>query len=171
MKTLILMRHAKSDWGDADLADFDRPLNARGRKAAPLMAERLAAGKWQPDLAFYSPARRTTETLDLMKPHLPATIKLTARKALYLAMPRAILGEIAKAPDSAATILILGHNPGLADLARWLTGKGKTAEIDRLRGKFPTGGIAILAFDANSWSQIGEAEGRLEKFLAPRDAD
>src|SRR4051794_16751236 len=101
MKTLILMRHAKSAWDDPHHKDIDRPLSPRGRKVAPRMGEWLAGEGYKPHVVLCSSAQRTRETLDLIRPHLPQSAKIEFAPTLYLAAPREMLTEIGKLPATA----------------------------------------------------------------------
>ncbi|WP_395020623.1 SixA phosphatase family protein [Dongia sp.] len=171
MKTLILMRHAKSAWGDPHQKDADRPLSGRGRKAAPQMGAWLAGQGYRPDVVLCSTAQRTRETLDLMKPSLPADAVIEYARALYLAPPREMLTEINKVPATAATVLLLGHNPGIGSLAALLAGSGDAKALANMHGKFPTAAIAVLGFDVARWSDLPTGSGKLLAFMRPRDLD
>jgi phosphohistidine phosphatase len=171
MKTLVLMRHAKSAWDNADLPDIDRPLSPRGQKAAPLMGERLKKAGYAPDIILCSAAKRTRETLDLMAFALPKKAKVQHLKELYMAVPREMLNVVAKSPDSAETVMLIGHNPGMGSLAAWLAGDGDSELLGKIRRKFPTAAIAVLTFDVAHWSEIAGEGGRLAAFLRPRDGD
>src|SRR3982751_4395667 len=120
MKTLILMRHAKSAWDDPNQKAIDRPLSPRGQKAAPRMGEWLAEENFQPDVVLCSPAQRARETLDLVKGHLPKGVTVEYVRALYMAAPRDMLNEVAKVPAAAGTVMLVGHNPGMGSLASLL---------------------------------------------------
>lgn len=169
MKTLILMRHAKSAWGDPHQKDIDRPLNDRGRKSAPLMGTWLAAEGYNPDVVLCSAAQRTRETLDLMRPHLPERAVVEYVRALYLAAPREMLTEVGKVPATAETLMLLGHNPGMASLAGLLADGGDEKALAALHAKFPTAAIAVLGFDVARWSDVGPGGGTLRAFMRPRD--
>jgi phosphohistidine phosphatase len=171
MKTLLLMRHAKSAWNDPNAADIDRPLGPRGRKAAPRMAAWLKAQGYQPDRVLCSVARRARETLDLLKPVLPKKDRIQFLKELYMAMPREILDHVAAVPEDAEGLLILGHNPGIGDMASWLASAGESKILAKMRGKFPTAAVAILRFDVARWSEISGETGTLVDFARPRDMD
>ena len=171
MKTLILMRHAKSAWDDAHQKDIDRPLSPRGQKAAPRMGVALAAAGYAPKLVLCSTARRARETLDLVKPSLPDQTKVDYISGFYMASPRDLLTGIGKAPATADTIMLVGHNPGLGSLAGLLAGSGDSKALGNLHLKFPTGAIAVLAFDANRWGDLAPGGGKLLAFLRPRDLD
>jgi phosphohistidine phosphatase len=171
MKTLILMRHAKSAWDDPHQKDIDRPLNDRGRKAAPEMGAWLAGAGYAPDVVLCSTARRTRETLELMKGALPAHAQTQFLQSLYMAAPREMLAEIGKTPAKAGTVMLLGHNPGIGSLAALLAGDGDAKTLGNLHGKFPTAAIAVLRFDVPQWSALAPGSGRLIAFQRPRDLD
>jgi phosphohistidine phosphatase len=171
MKTLVLMRHAKSAWDNADLPDTDRPLSPRGQKAAPLMAERLRKAGYRPDIVLCSTAKRARETMDLMAEALPKKAKIQQLKELYMAVPREMLNAVAKMPDSAETVMLIGHNPGMGSLAAWLAGDGDSELLRKVRRKFPTAAIAVVTFDVAHWSEVSGEGGTLTAFLRPRDAD
>ncbi|MFA5900451.1 MAG: histidine phosphatase family protein [Hyphomicrobium sp.] len=171
MLTLLLLRHAKSSWDDPALADYDRPLAKRGRKSAPLMGAQVAALGLRPDLILCSSAARAKETLALAMPELgtPAP-ELVYDDALYMAEPSDLLGVLRKLPPSARkaqTVMIVGHNPGLEDLAEILVGGGDEDAQELLAEKFPTCALAVLTFDADGWSDIGPGTGKLSHFLTP----
>jgi phosphohistidine phosphatase len=169
MKTLILMRHAKSAWDDARQKDIDRPLNSRGRKSAPQMGAWLAAEGYRPDVVLCSNAARTRETLELVKPSLPAGVRIEYLRALYLAPPREMLTEIGKLPPTAATVMLLGHNPGIGSLCSLLAGGGDAKALAHMHGKFPTAAIAVLRFEVAQWSDLAPGSGTLLAFQRPRD--
>jgi phosphohistidine phosphatase len=171
MKTLILMRHAKSAWDKADLPDIERPLSPRGRKAAPLMGARLKKAGYRPDVVLCSTAVRARETLELLVPDLPKKAKVQHLKELYMAVPREMLNIIAKVPDSAETVMVIGHNPGLGSLAGWLAGEGDSELLSKVRRKFPTAAAAVITFDVPRWAEVAGEGGTLTAFLRPRDGD
>ena len=107
MKTLILMRHAKSAWGDPHQKDIDRPLSARGRKAAPRMGEWLAGEGYRPDVVLCSTAARVRDTLELLRPHLPPSATVEFTRGLYMAEPREMLTEIGKVPATAEAVMLI----------------------------------------------------------------
>ncbi|MDY0874314.1 SixA phosphatase family protein [Dongia rigui] len=170
MKTLILMRHAKSAWDAGDIADHDRPLSDRGRATAPLMGRWLHEQKIAPDLVMSSTALRATETLDLLRPYLPATVPIEKADCLYMALPREMLAALAKVNDAkVSTILLIGHNPGIGSLAHWLSTRGELKYLDRMQDKFPTGAVAVIDFDISSWRELDDQQGRLRTFKTPKD--
>lgn len=171
MKTLLLMRHAKSSWDDPSLADYDRPLAPRGLKVAKRIGRELAVRGWLPDRALVSPAARTRKTWKLISAELPGKPKVDFPETLYATPAEKILAEIRKAPKKADTLLVLGHNPGLEDLARQLAGEESDADpLERLRKKFPTAALARLAF-TGEWRDLKPNSARLTHFLTPKELD
>ncbi|RMD49314.1 MAG: histidine phosphatase family protein [Alphaproteobacteria bacterium] len=160
---LILIRHAKSSWKDPDLPDHERPLKKRGRKAAPLIGRWLAERGHVPALALVSTARRARETWERIAPELPAPVPAVFEPALYHAAPELILAVIRAAP--AGDLAVVGHNPGIADLAARLL--AEPAEDPDFR-RFPTAAAAVIEMPVGSWSEAREASGRLIDFTTPR---
>jgi phosphohistidine phosphatase len=172
MLTLLLLRHAKSSWDDPGLADFDRPLAKRGKKAAPEIGAALAAKGLRPDLVLCSSAARTRETLDLVLKALgPPAPEVRYDEELYMATPRALIARLRQHmanPASPQRVMLVGHNPGFEELARLLVGNGNADDRARLAEKFPTCAVAVIAFDADSWSAVEAGAGRLVHFLTPK---
>ena len=167
MRRLILLRHAKSDRSPG-VADRDRPLNPRGRRTAPVVGAHLAEAGLRPDLALVSTAVRTRETWDAMAAAL-GNPETRWQPEIYEAPAHRILGVIKAAPDGAAVVIVVGHNPGLGDLAAALAGEGPRAARDRLALEFPTAAYAVIDFDTAHWSDVAPGRGRLERFAHPRD--
>ncbi|MBZ9744584.1 histidine phosphatase family protein [Mesorhizobium sp. CO1-1-7] len=167
MKQLLLLRHAKSSWDDPDLNDFDRPLAERGLKAARLIGRELGARNWLPDQALVSPALRTRDTWRLVAAELPVHPRVAFADALYDAAAADILGQLRKADPSTSCLLVLGHNPGLEELAKQLAGPGSEAKArKRLEEKFPTAALARFVLE-DDWSGVSAA--RLTHCLRPKD--
>jgi phosphohistidine phosphatase len=163
MRTLILMRHAKSSWDDATQKDIDRPLNKRGRNAATLLGRWLRQKGYQPDFALISVAERTRETWARV---VAETGERTARfvPELYEAGPEVMLRVLRKAPD-VGTVLMLGHMPGIGAFARQLLREPPSStDVSR----FPTAATAVIAFDLPGWSDVGWSTGRLTDFAVPK---
>jgi len=171
MKRLILLRHAKSSWDDSRLEDFDRPLAARGKRAADAMAEYLAGEGLVPDLVLCSAARRTVATWKRLAPKLGGTVAVRIEPALYLADAHTLLDRVRSAPAEASRVLLIGHNPGMHALARFLSGAGDEDALARLAAKFPTAALAVIDFDAAQWAGLGRHKGRLERFVTPKELD
>lgn len=167
MPHLILLRHAKSDWGNPTLDDFDRPLAARGKRAAPLMGKWLAKKKWHPDLVLCSSAQRARETLDLVLPELPEPPEVRYLKTLYLASPSAMIRLLQRQSAETNSIMIIAHNPGMENLARYLADDARGAALDEMAEKFPT--AALAHFRIPSWENLGEEGAELRHFVKPRD--
>ncbi|AWN54730.1 histidine phosphatase family protein [Methylobacterium sp. 17Sr1-1] len=164
MRRLILLRHAKSDWPDG-ASDVDRPLAPRGREAAPKMAAYLAEQGLIPDRVLVSPARRTQETWDLVKPAL-GTVPDETVPQIYEAPVSRLLDVVRSIPDEVATALMIGHNPGFQDLARLL---GRPGEARRaLTKKYPTAAVAVIDLAVDSWGKVEAGEGTVERFVTPK---
>ncbi len=172
MKTLYLLRHAKSDWSISSLDDFDRPLNKRGRRAAPMIGAVLQERGWLPDIVLCSSACRAQETWDLAAARLDRPPPLKLLKSLYLASPSRILSALSSLPDDVGSALVVGHNPGLQHLARRLADSRSNARARQaLEEKYPTGALAVVALDLERWRGILEAPARLSEFVRPRDLE
>lgn len=167
MRRLLLARHAKSSWGNPALTDHDRPLNARGYRAAQLVGAALNQLDCVPDVVLSSTAARTRETWARMEPHFGGHPRIEYHHGLYLAAPRSVLAAIADAPADAETLMVLGHNPSTHALAAYLSRKGDPREIDLVRTKFPTGAVAVVDLSSNNWADADEG-GELKHFILPR---
>lgn len=164
------MRHAKSSWDDPRLSDHARPLNARGRAAASAMRGLMHELGLAPDIVLVSSARRTLQTLEALEPW-DETPLVEPMDALYLADPTQLLAVLHGVAETARSVLVLGHNPGLHELAILLAGPAMRHDnptARRLAEGFPTGALAEFAV-SGGWSQLGEGAGRLMRFVAPRD--
>jgi len=167
VKILYVLRHAKSDWADSLLRDFDRPLNARGRKAANAIGKELLKREIKPDLAFASPAVRAQQTLALVQGGYGCTFKVVDEPRIYGSGPEALVELIQSAPADVARLLIVGHNPGLQELVLALSKPGEL--YDEAAEKFPTAALAEIRFDSESWADVSPGEGILECLVRPRD--
>ncbi|PST17377.1 histidine phosphatase family protein [Mesorhizobium plurifarium] len=166
-RRLMLLRHAKSAWPEG-VADHRRPLSERGRKAAPVVGAFMARRGLAPDLALVSTARRAQETWELVAGALPHEVAVRDAVGIYEVAATAILDVIRKIEPAVEKLLLVGHNPGMADLALLLAGRGDEAALERLREKFPTAGLAVLDFDIERWSEMTPGTGRLVRFVTPR---
>jgi phosphohistidine phosphatase len=169
MRRLLLLRHAKSSWDTPGLPDLERPLAPRGRRAALQVAELMARRHWVPDLVLCSQAERVRETWQLMAPLLGERIPAKTLRTIYPGAPSRLLATLRRASDAARTLLLIGHNPSLASLAANLCGGGSSKALERMSKKFPTAGLAVIAFDVDRWSEIAAGAGRLEAFVRPKD--
>lgn len=163
---LILTRHAKSDWSTPDQPDHDRPLNARGRRQAPLIGRWLASRGDRPDLVLCSTATRTRETLDLILPMLTSEPEVTFDPALYHAGSAKILSAIHAA--QVPVLMIIGHNPGLAEAAQHLA---HSPPVHPRFSGFPTAATAVFDFTEDDWSKVGWGRGSLRDFVTPDELE
>jgi phosphohistidine phosphatase len=170
-KRLILLRHAKSAWDNPSLADFDRPLSTRGRKSAPIMGAYLARRGMVPGLVLTSSAKRALETLDLV--YAGWQVKPTVRKlkSLYLAMPREMLRRVQAIGRDPDCVMLVGHNPAIADLASWLCSTGEMAHRGSLAHKFPTAAVAVIDFAVEDWAEVDAETGKLVDFATPKQVE
>lgn len=160
MKTLFILRHAKSSWKHADLNDFDRPLNKRGLKSAPLVGDTIRKNKFQVDLIISSPAKRAEQTARLVKEaaHIDAEIQFDRR--IYEASPQRLLEIAAELDDRLESAMLVGHNPGLEGLLKLLT---------RAVEPMPTAALAVVDLKVNRWKEIPIECGNLRTLIRPRD--
>ena len=168
MKRVYVLRHAKSSWEDAALADHDRPLAARGRRAATAMCAHLHAQGVDPDLILCSTAVRTRETLERIEPALRGQ-ETSVERALYGASADALIARLRQLPTECASVLLIGHNPGLQDLALELA--RPRPERDAVAAKFPTAALATLEARIASWRELGTGTADLVAFVRPRDLE
>lgn len=161
MKTLLILRHAKSSWADASLSDHERPLKKRGRRDAPRMGALLRDEDLTPEIIVSSTARRAIETADLVAEESGFDGELVATRELYHADPESYL-EVAREHGGASEVVMLvGHNPGLEDLVEQLSGSWQ---------RMPTAALAHIELDIDSWSALDdEATGRLANLWLPRE--
>ena len=163
MKNLTLFRHAKSSWGDPGLADHERPLNNRGEQDAPRMARRLVERKERPSLILTSTAVRARTTARLIADTMGYPREfLQSDRALYHADPEQILAVLAQQDDAFANIILVGHNPGLTELANQLI---PDCHIDNV----PTAGVVAMELDIDHWAQAGDEPARLRFFDYPKN--
>ena len=161
MKTLTLIRHAKSSWKYPELSDFDRPLNKRGKKNAPYMGERIAKQNISPDRIITSPANRALATAKMIAKAIKYPSKeLVADQRVYLSNARDLVAVLRKVKDSCKEVFLVGHNPSLTDLANDLTGES----IENV----PTTGVVRIQFDLDSWAQVAQNSGKLVLFDYPK---
>jgi len=168
-RKLYLLRHGKSSWAESGVADFDRPLNQRGRAACDLIGRAMAERGYNPDLVLCSPSRRTRETLDRVLPHLKTAPSVAIVADLYEPPSRDYLPALARYGDTAAAILLVGHNPTAHATALALVGSGPASARKALAEKFPTAALAAIDFpSALDWQALSPGSGHLAGFLTPR---
>lgn len=171
-RRLCLLRHAKSSWDDARLADFDRPLARRGREAAPRIARWMAEAGLRPDHVLCSPALRTRQTWEIVQPSLGPQAEARFCRTIYEAPWERLLTALRGVPAAAHTVLMIGHNPGMEDLANLLAGaESDTQALAVMRRKFPTAALALFDVPDAAWPELGPGCARLGAFVRPKDID
>jgi phosphohistidine phosphatase len=172
-RTLHLLRHAKSSWDDPALRDDERPLAPRGRRAAAALRGWLDGARTpgdrrsRIDLVLVSPAVRARQTWEAVAPALDVG-EVRTDATIYEASAQTLLTLVRSTPSAHRSLLLVGHNPGLHELATWLSGDGNHGLLDALHEKFPTGAFASLSF-ASSWTHVRRGSGLLTAFVRARD--
>lgn len=160
-RRLILMRHAKSDWANHQLSDHDRPLNERGRRTAPLMAQHFANKNLVPCAIVASTAARVRETVALMLAEWRHAPVVSFHQSLYLASVETLSAQVRELQDSCSSTMIVGHNPGLMDFVSWLSGHSL---------EMPTAGVAVFESTVSTWSgALVARDWQLTAHWRPRD--
>lgn len=162
MKTLLLLRHAKSSWDDVSVADFDRTLNKRGKESAPKMGQYFKEQNLNADLVLCSPAKRTKQTADLFLENANIDCKVHFDKRIYEADVAQLLDVLADVEEQHRTVLVIGHNPGMSDLQEFLTGRWED---------FPTACLAHVTLSAPIWKEIKPRSGKLDWIARPKEID
>ncbi|MET0623357.1 MAG: histidine phosphatase family protein [Pyrinomonadaceae bacterium] len=160
MKTLYLLRHAKSNWKEPGLEDFDRPLNWRGREAAPLVGRFIRKRKLKVGLVLSSPAARARQTAALVKEASGLAADILYDERIYEADAARLLEVVTQAAESADALLLVGHNPGMEELLTFLTGE---------ECGMPTAAMACVALDVEKWGKARARAGRLEWLVHPKE--
>jgi phosphohistidine phosphatase len=168
VRRLLLLRHAKSSWADPGTRDHDRPLNGRGRGAAPLVGAYLVREALVPDRVLCSSARRTCETVARLG--LPDSVDVVVDHALYGAHPSTVVDLVRATDDAVTTLMVVGHNPTMHELALGLAGDGDPVAHGRLREQYPTGALAELEV-TGAWAGFGPGRATLARFVTPRDLE
>lgn len=168
-RVIYLFRHAKSSWDDTLLADFDRPLARRGRRASKIMGRYMRVADLRPEAILCSSAVRTRETLQRVLPTLDWAGPIRYEKALYHAGAGALMDRLRGLSDKHNSTMIIGHNPGLQALAVRLAFTGDAEAMARLTAKFPTAGLATLIVKRDRWRDLAPDTCELHSFVVPRD--
>jgi len=166
VRTIILLRHGKSSWSDATVADIDRPLAPRGERAAKRIAKYMRRKRIRPGLVLCSPSLRTRQTLGAIEPSLGKGSLVELVPEIYAASEGELLERLQALPDSVGSVMLIGHNPGLHDLALTLASRG--ADLPQLEQKFPTGALATLVVHSESWANLSPGEAELVDYVVPR---
>jgi phosphohistidine phosphatase len=173
LKSLTILRHAKSGWDAPVDRDFDRPINARGRRGAELMGEMWKRSGWPLDGIIASPAVRVTETLDHFQPAAGlSAMEPHWERRVYLASAATLLDVVREAGGLGDHLMLVGHNPGLEDLAMMLV-PFDAANLERaaIEEKLPTASVVRINLRVSNWSELRENIGTLDRFIRPRDLD
>ena len=172
MKSLALFRHAKSDWSDARARDFDRPLNARGQRGAEAMGRHIRDGHWRFDRIIASPAVRVAETIEIASRAWGRTFPVEWDRRIYLASSATLIDLLREVSGDPASLLMVGHNPGLEDLIFDLVPDDGTDPLRAIvEQKFPTATFAVLECAIGRWEDIDLGCARLVELTRPRDLD
>jgi phosphohistidine phosphatase len=161
-KELFLLRHAKSSWEDPDLADHDRPLAPRGRRASKTIAEHMQRERIKPTVVLCSSARRAQETVERIVAALGDS-EVVIEPGLYHASAGDLLARLRALPESSPSVMLVGHNPAMQELALALAGSGREA----VEGKYPTAGLATFRF-GGGWSELEYGSAELSAFVTPK---
>lgn len=171
MKTLTLLRHAKSAWDDPVERDFDRPLNGRGRRAAHRMGRYMRDEGLTFDHVVASPALRVQQTIAGVEDGYGSMLSPHYDRRVYMASAAALLDLVQSLDDAHGRVLMIGHNPGLEDLVLMLVPQTEAGLRDEVEIKYPTATLAEMRFDADHWADVDERTGVLVRFMRPRELD
>lgn len=160
MKTLYVLRHAKSSWADAAMSDFERPLNERGNRAAAFIGELMADNGYEPYVILSSPAVRAKATAEIVKRSGGLDAEIRFEHRIYEASPQTLRQAISDIDDAYPSALVVGHNPGIEGLIRFLTGK-----IEAI----PTAALSVIDLDIDNWGYIDEDRGTLTNIYRPKE--
>ena len=160
MKILFLLRHAKSSWDNASLADFDRPLNERGKNTAPFMGEVMTRREYAPSIVISSPANRAATTAKLVTESAGLNSAIRYDDRVYEASPNSLRQVASEIDDAFGSAMIVGHNPGMEGFIRYLTD-----EIEAM----PTAALAVIELNVESWGEINADTGKLAELIRPKD--
>jgi phosphohistidine phosphatase len=169
MTILTIMRHAKSDWGDAGLPDFDRPLNERGKKAAKRVGRELRRRRIRFDCVLASPAKRVRETLDFLAEGYGELPPAQFDERIYEAMPDTLLELVRHISNEVHSPLLVGHNPGLQQLVLNLTSDDGSGYKKTVAAKFPTAVVAVITLPAVRWDEVEPGTGQIRELILPRE--
>ena len=162
MRTLYLLRHAKSSWKDANLADFDRPLSGRGRRAAETVGLFLKDKEIKLDLVVSSPAVRARQTIEIVLRSAKQRPELRFDERIYEATVGRLLEIVSQLENEHKTVLLVGHNPGMQELLALLTGQSE---------EYPTAALTKITFKNFKWAEVGNKKGSLEWLVKPKELD
>ena len=168
-RRIMILRHAKSSWQDDSLADFDRPLAPRGRRAAAVVGAYLRDERLIPSVVLCSPARRAIETWERVAPFLGITVPVRAERDLYIADPKMLLQRLQRLESDISSVMVVGHHTSIDVLAVRLAGAGNGPDLKRMRDKFPTAALAVIDAKLDDWADLSEGAGKLRNFVVPKE--
>lgn len=160
MRTLYLLRHAKSSWDDQSQTDFERPLNQRGMIAAPFMGKLMAKKSFTPSVIISSPAMRAKTTARLVKDAGQFSAEIIFEKSIYEAGPNALRQVVSEISDDHTSALLVGHNPGIESFIQYLTGQLEP---------MPTAALAVIELEIDKWDEINDGCGKLLSVYRPKE--
>jgi phosphohistidine phosphatase len=160
MKTLYVLRHAKSSWDNDELSDYERPLNDRGNRTAPFMGTVMKGRGYVPAIIVSSPAARAAATAQLVKESAKFPADILFDERIYEASPNTIRTVLSELSDSFESAMVVGHNPGMEGLIRYLTGEHES---------MPTAALAAIDLSLDSWSELTSDAGTLTELIRPKD--
>jgi phosphohistidine phosphatase len=169
MKRIVLIRHAKSSWAEENQEDLERPLNQRGRLAAPVIGAWLSDHGLKPDLVWLSPAKRSLETWTRIASEIGKGVKTREHKALYMADPSTALEVLRLTDQSVDTVALVGHQPGIGALTRKLADGRESETLSRAYRKYPTGAVSVLEANIKNWSKLSFNEAKFRNFVVPKE--
>jgi phosphohistidine phosphatase len=164
---LMLLRHAKAEKAEPGMDDHARRLNSRGQSDAAAIGAYMARHDLSPDRVIVSTSQRTRETWEHLAAELGAAVPATFERALYNAGARAILAVVQRADPKVRKLMVIGHNPGVHDLARFLIASGDVEAREQLNEGLPTSGLALIDFTTSDWRKLHAHGGRLDRFVTP----
>jgi phosphohistidine phosphatase len=170
MRRLFLVRHAKAELS-VGCDDYARKLTERGRADARRVAKALAARHFLPDVLIHSGAARAKQTAEIFAAEGPSKVELEQDARLYDASVTTLLERVRALADAHNRVGLVGHNPGLGELATALTGSGAEPERHHLAAKYPTGAVAVLDFSIQHWEQVARNSGMLALYLTPTELE
>jgi len=171
MKSLTLLRHAKSSWDDPVARDIDRPLNGRGRRAARAVGQAMRKAELHFDRIVASTATRVVETIEAVEDGYGAALKPHYDERVYLASAEVLLALLRETDEKVRNLLLVGHNPGLERFALFLTSADDGRLRDRIAEKYPTGALVEIQLPIDRWRDATAGVGKLVRFVRPRDLD
>ncbi len=160
MKTLYILRHAKSSWDDANLSDFERPLNDRGLRNAPFMGKLMRKKGFEPAVIISSPAERARQTAMLVKDASGFSRDIRFDERIYEASPHSLAQVVSEIADANSSAMLVGHNPGIEGFIRFLTG-----DLEPMA----TAALAVIDLNIDKWNQVDDGCGKLQDVYRPKD--